>query len=67
MNGGLGADGSGGGGDACEGEPVPAFSHPGEDPHVFRDQRGYYHMLFNALPYRYVSILLIAFVVVTSH
>ena len=30
------------------------FGHTGEDPSVFRDHRGYYHMLFNALPYKCV-------------
>ena len=30
------------------------ISHTGEDPSVFRDHRGYYHMLFNALPYKCV-------------
>jgi len=30
------------------------FGHTGEDPSVFVDHRGYYHMLFNALPYKCV-------------
>ena len=33
-------------------DDVPVFGHTGEDPHVFVDHRGRYHMLFNALPYR---------------
>mmetsp|Transcript_5596 Transcript_5596/g.12126 ORF Transcript_5596/g.12126 Transcript_5596/m.12126 type:complete len:637 (+) Transcript_5596:94-2004(+) len=30
------------------------FGHTGEDPSVFVDHRGNYHMLFNALPYKCV-------------
>lgn len=30
------------------------FGHTGEDPSVFVDHRGYYHMLFNAMPYKCV-------------
>jgi len=30
----------------------PIFNHTGEDPSVFTDHRGNYHMLFNALPYK---------------
>jgi hypothetical protein len=33
---------------------APVFVHAGEDPHVFADHRGHYHMLFNALPRRCV-------------
>ena len=33
---------------------VPIFGHTGEDPSVFQDHRGNYHMLFNALPYKCV-------------
>ncbi|KAL7522082.1 hypothetical protein ACHAWX_006767, partial [Stephanocyclus meneghinianus] len=33
---------------------IPLFGHTGEDPSVFVDQRGNYHMLFNALPYKCV-------------
>jgi hypothetical protein len=33
---------------------VPIFGHTGEDPSVFVDHRGNYHMLFNALPYKCV-------------
>ncbi|KAL9179538.1 hypothetical protein ACHAXT_008828 [Thalassiosira profunda] len=36
---------------------VPIFAHTGEDPSVFRDHRGNYHMLFNALPYKCVPKL----------
>ncbi|KAL7430471.1 hypothetical protein ACHAXM_002205 [Skeletonema potamos] len=32
----------------------PIISHTGEDPSVFVDHRGNYHMLFNALPYKCV-------------
>jgi len=32
----------------------PVFGHTGEDPSVFMDHRGNYHMLFNALPYKCV-------------
>jgi hypothetical protein len=31
---------------------IPLFGHTGEDPSVFVDHRGNYHMLFNALPYK---------------
>ena len=30
------------------------FPHTGEDPSVFKDDKGRYHMLFNALPYKCV-------------
>ncbi|KAL7539341.1 hypothetical protein ACHAXR_009225 [Thalassiosira sp. AJA248-18] len=33
---------------------TPIFGHTGEDPSVFADHRGNYHMLFNALPYKCV-------------
>ena len=33
---------------------IPIFGHTGEDPSVFVDHRGNYHMLFNALPYKCV-------------
>ena len=33
---------------------IPIISHTGEDPSVFVDHRGNYHMLFNALPYKCV-------------
>jgi hypothetical protein len=33
---------------------IPLFGHTGEDPSVFIDHRGHYHMLFNALPYKCV-------------
>ncbi len=33
---------------------IPVFGHTGEDPSVFIDHRGNYHMLFNALPYKCV-------------
>ena len=33
---------------------LPIFGHTGEDPSVFVDHRGNYHMLFNALPYKCV-------------
>ena len=33
---------------------TPLFGHTGEDPSVFIDHRGNYHMLFNALPYKCV-------------
>jgi len=33
---------------------ILTFDHTGEDPSVFKDHRGNYHMLFNALPYRCV-------------
>lgn len=33
---------------------IPLFGHTGEDPSVFMDHRGNYHMLFNALPYKCV-------------
>ncbi|KAK1737259.1 hypothetical protein QTG54_012126 [Skeletonema marinoi] len=33
---------------------LPIISHTGEDPSVFVDHRGNYHMLFNALPYKCV-------------
>lgn len=33
---------------------IPLFGHTGEDPSVFVDHRGNYHMLFNALPYKCV-------------
>ena len=36
----------------------PIFDHTGEDPSVFKDHRGNYHMLFNALPYKCVPKLL---------
>lgn len=32
----------------------PIISHTGEDPSVFVDHRGNYHILFNALPYKCV-------------
>ena len=33
---------------------TPLFGHTGEDPSVFIDHRGNFHMLFNALPYKCV-------------
>ncbi len=36
---------------------IPIISHTGEDPSVFIDHRGNYHMLFNALPYKCVPKL----------
>jgi len=33
---------------------LPIISHTGEDPSVFVDHRGNYHMMFNALPYKCV-------------
>ena len=36
---------------------TPIISHTGEDPSVFIDHRGNYHMLFNALPYKCVPKL----------
>ncbi|KAL7455459.1 hypothetical protein ACHAWC_007028 [Mediolabrus comicus] len=33
---------------------TPILAHTGEDPSVFVDHRGNYHMLFNALPYKCV-------------
>lgn len=35
-------------------EDEPIFGHTGEDPSVFVDHRGSFHMLFNALPYKCV-------------
>jgi hypothetical protein len=35
----------------------PILPHTGEDPSVFVDHRGNYHMLFNALPYKCVPKL----------
>lgn len=40
-------------GEACNApDDMPIFDHAGEDPSVFIDRRGNYHMLFNALPYK---------------
>ena len=33
---------------------IPVIDHTGEDPSIFTDHRGNYHMLFNALPYKCV-------------
>lgn len=33
---------------------TPILTHTGEDPSIFVDHRGNYHMLFNALPYKCV-------------
>lgn len=33
-------------------QDIPLFSHTGEDPSVFRDHRGNFHMLFNAHPFK---------------
>ena len=35
-------------------QPPPLFGHTAEDPFVFIDARGYYHMFMNALPYKCV-------------
>ena len=34
----------------CDQDNNPVFKHTGEDPFVFQDGRGNYHMLINSLP-----------------